>query len=294
MDVAVLRCFVSVLEEGGFAPAARRIGISRSLCSKYISDLEADLGTRLFTRTTRSVVPTAAGTFYATRVRDALRRLDEATEAVRAVSGNPAGPLKIGSPIAYTLKILQPHLLRFMETYPDIRLEVVLDDGRTDLIGEGYDAVIRIGQLEDSMLLARRLQEVPVMLVAAPAYLEADGIPQEPADLLRHRCLHYSNLRGAGTWPMQRGREMIHQRIQPVFSSNNGEMLRAMAVGGKGIAMLPQFVIGDEIEQGHLVSVLEDYRLPDLPISLVYPSRKLITAAMRHFLDFMENVDLRR
>lgn len=292
MDIAVLRTFLCILDEGSFAGAARRMGISKSLSSKHIADLEADLGTRLLVRTTRAVTPTTLGLAYAEKIREALRLLDSANESLRCATGHPSGPLKIGSPIFYTLKILQPHILRFMEQFPDIQLEIVLDDGTADLIGDGFDAVIRIGQLGDSTLLARKLHEVGVHMVATPDYLAENGVPLRPADLTAHKCLHYTNLRGAGTWPLRRDGEVIYQKIQPAFSTNNSDMLRSLAVNGKGIALLPDFVVEDDIASGLLVPVMGDFALPDIPVSLVYPSRKLMTAAMRNFVDFLTGLKL--
>lgn len=149
MDISVFRTFVSVVDEGSFSTAALRMGISRSLCSKHVADLEAHLGVRLLTRTTRKVTPTPMGLSYSRDLREVLARLDAATELVKAASGNLSGTLKIGSPIFYTLKVLQPHLLDFMERHRDVQLQIVLDDGASDIIGDGFDAVIRIGNLKD-------------------------------------------------------------------------------------------------------------------------------------------------
>ena len=160
MDINVFRTFVSVIDEGSFSAAAQRMGISRSLCSKHVADLEAEVGVRLLTRTTRKVTPTAVGLSYCQALRDVLARLDEATEAVKASSLTLSGSLKIGSPILYTLKVLQPHLLDFMERHRDVHLQIVLDDGTNDIVAEGFDAVIRIGNLKDSTLHARRLHAV--------------------------------------------------------------------------------------------------------------------------------------
>ncbi|MEH6786179.1 MAG: LysR family transcriptional regulator [Paracoccus sp. (in: a-proteobacteria)] len=292
MDIAILRTFVAIIDEGSFAAAARRMSISKSLCSKHVSDLEADLGARLLHRTTRSVTPTAAGQCYANRVRDVLARLDEASEAVRALSDHPVGPVKIGSPIVYTLNVLRPHLLRFIESNPHVQLEVMLDDGRSDIIAGGFDAVIRIGHLPDSALTARKLHEARIVMVASPGYVAEHGAPEVPADLTRHRCLHYSNLPGSGTWPLQQGKVLIHQRVRIAFASNNSELLRMMAIEGRGIALLPLFALGDELETGALVPLMPDHALPDVPVSLVYPSRRLLTAAMRSFLDFTASLRL--
>lgn len=292
METAVLRTFVHIVDEGSFAEAARRMGISKSLCSKYISDLEESLGTRLLTRSTRSVKPTPVGLDYSVKVREILAQLDSATEAVRAISASPAGPLKIGAPIYYTLRMLQPHMLRFMNEYPEIQLEAVLDDERSDLIGEGFDAVIRIGSLDDSSLYARHLHDMRVLLVASPQYLADHGVPLQPADLADHRSIYYTNIRGTGTWPFRRGNEIVHQKIVPSFQTNNGEMVRGAALEGQGIAMLPQFMIDEELRDGRLVPILTDFFLPDIPVNLVYPTRRHMTAALRAFMEFVAGLKL--
>lgn len=292
MDTSVFRTFVSVIDEGSFAAAASRMGISRSLCSKHIADLEASLGVRLLVRTTRKVTPTAAGLAYSRDLREILARLDAATEAVKATTTSQSGTLKIGSPIFYTLKVLQPHLLDFMERYRDVQLQIVLDDGTSDIVGDGFDAVIRIGNLQDSTLHARRLHAVRIMLVASPDYLARMGRPEKPADLLRHDCLHYTNLPGNLTWPLRRGSRTIRQPVRPVFFSNNTEMLHSMALNGRGLALLPEFVVRDDVKAGRLDVVMCEYALPDLPVNLVYPSGKLMTGAMRSFLDFAVKLQL--
>ena len=292
MDISVFRTFVSVVDEGSFSTAALRMGISRSLCSKHVADLEAHLGVRLLTRTTRKVTPTPMGLSYSRDLREVLARLDAATESVKAASGNLSGTLKIGSPIFYTLKVLQPHLLDFMERHRDVQLQIVLDDGASDIIGDGFDAVIRIGNLKDSTLYARKLHTVRIMLVAAPDYLDRNGPPERPADLLRHDCLHYTNLPGNLTWPLRRGSRTIRQPVRPSFFSNNTELLHSMAVNGRGLALLPEFIIRDDVEAGRLVVLMPEYALPDLPVSLVYPSGKLLTGAMRSFLDFASKLQL--
>ncbi|MFV0385301.1 LysR substrate-binding domain-containing protein [Paracoccus sp. (in: a-proteobacteria)] len=292
MDIPALRTFVAVIEEGSFAAAARRLGISRSMCSKHVADLEADLGTRLLNRTTRSVRPTALGLEYGDNIREVLDRLDIANDSVRTAAGNPAGVLKIGAPISYTLKILQPHLLRFMEEYPGIRLEMVLDDGTAEVVGDGFDAVVRIGDLADSTMYAIHLHDAMIVMVASPDYIARRGQPQKPADLLHHDCLHYTNLRGAETWPLRQNGEIIYQKIQPVFSSNNSDMLHSMAINGRGITLMPELAITEDLTSGRLARLMPEYSVNNLPVHLVYPSGKLMTGAMRHFLDFCARLRL--
>lgn len=292
MDINILRAFVHVVDAGSFAEAARRMGISRSLCSKHIADLEAHLGARLLTRTTRKLALTAIGVDYCAQLRSILERLDQATETARSAAQAPSGELKIGSPVFYTLKVLQPHLLNFMERFPDIRLQIVLDDGSSDLIGDGFDAVIRIGQLKDSSLHARRLDWARIVMVAAPEYIARHGQPEKPHDLMHHDCLHYTNLAGTGSWPLSCGAERFWQKVRATFSSNNTELLHSMAISGKGVALLPEFIIRDEVASGKLVPLLTDYSLPDIPVNLVYPSSRLISSAMRSFLDFAAGMRL--
>lgn len=290
METAVLQTYVHIVEDGSFASAARRMGISKSMCSKNISDLEAFLGARLLTRTTRSVKPTVVGVEYYARVKEVLERLDLANEAVRTSANHAAGPLKIGAPISYTLRVLAPCIIRFMEHHPEIQLEAVLDDKCSDLIGDGLDAAIRVGELDDSSLHVRRLNGSKTHVVAAPGYLAAHGAPQRPGDLSAHRCLHYSNMRGSTTWPFLHDNEVIYQKIHPAFSANNGDIILASALAGQGIAFMPEFLITDALRDGRLVQVLDDYTLPEMPISLVYPSRKNMSATLRAFLDFTAEV----
>lgn len=292
MELKPLRAFVAIIEEGSFAGAARRLGISKSMCSKMISDLEADLGGRLLSRSTRAVKPTAVGLAFHAELTQILGQLDAAAEAVKAAGEHPAGPLRIAAPVQYTLKVLQPHLFRFMDDHPDIQLDLVLEDGRSDMVREGFDAMIRIGELEDSALHARRLDDAHILLVAAPDYIQRQGSPRVPADLRDHACLHYTNLRGPGTWPLRNGNEVIYQKITPAFSSNNGDLLRAMAVGGRGIALAPEFQVAADLAEGRLVQVMPDYALPGVPVHVVYSSRKLVTAALSRFLDFLGGLKL--
>lgn len=287
MDTAVLQTYLHIVEEGSFAAAARRMGISRSLTSKYISDLESDLGARLLTRSTRAVRPTDVGLDYYAQIKDVLSRLEAANEAVRHISGFARGRLRIAAPNSYTLKVLQRQLMQFVEDFPEVQLDLVLDDGNSGLVSEGFDAVIRVGDLEDSALLARKLHEVRVLVVASPEYLATFGVPQKPADLLNHRCLYYTNVKGAGTWPFQHGAEVLHQKIHPFFSSNSGDMIRAAALEGKGIAMGVDFMVDEDLLAGRLVQVLAEFTLPNLPVHLIYPSSRNMTAALRAFMDFI-------
>ncbi len=292
MDTAVLRTYVHIIDEGSFAGAARRMGISRSLVSKYVSDLEARLGAQLLTRSTRSLRPTGLGQTYYEQVREILRNLDEAEDSVRQGAGRVAGRLRVGAPVSFTLQVLNPHVMRFMEENPEVRLDLSLDDGCVDPVAAGVDATIRVGLLEDSALRARQLCMVDTVLVASPAYLAEHGTPLLPADLQDHRCLYYTNSRSSGTWPFRHGEEVIHQKVTPAFSSNNGDMIRKAALDGQGIALTVGFQVADDLKAGRLVPLLTGYGLPELPVSVIWPSSRNMSAALRAFVDFLSQRDL--
>ncbi|MCH8467863.1 MAG: LysR family transcriptional regulator [Roseinatronobacter sp.] len=286
MDTITLRAYALIIEEGSFSAAARRLRISKSMCSKYISDLEESLGARLLTRSTRSVKATGIGVEYYTKVRRILDLLDEANESAKATSETTTGHLRIGLPASYSLRVLKPHILNFIEKYPGIHLETVFDDNKSDLIADGFDAVFRIGDLEDTNMIARRILSTKCMIVAAPDYLANYGTPNSPSDLVAHQALHYTNVNSTETWPCQINNEILWFKITPRFSSNNGEIILEAAIAGHGIAYLPEFLIADTLTSGQLVQVLTEFNRPDLPISIVYPSRKNISGALRALLDF--------
>ncbi|WP_112308942.1 LysR family transcriptional regulator [Pseudogemmobacter bohemicus] len=291
MDTAVLRTYVHIIEEGSFAGAARRMGVSRSLVSKYVSDLEARLGAQLLTRSTRSLSPTELGRSYFEQVRAILQHLDEAEDSVRQGVGRVAGKLRIGAPVSFTLQVLNPHVMRFMEAFPDVRLDLSLDDGCVDPVAAGFDATIRVGMLEDSAMRARHLCQVDTVLVASPAYLAEHGSPEEPADLAGHRILYYTNSKSAGTWPFRRGEEVIHQKVTPAFSTNNGDMIRTAALDGQGIALTVGFQVATDLAEGRLVPILTRYGLPELPVSVIWPTSRNMSAALRAFVDFLGKSD---
>ncbi|MFP1645800.1 LysR family transcriptional regulator [Pontitalea aquivivens] len=292
METNILRAYALIVEEGTFSAAALRLGISKSMCSKHISDLEQTLGARLLTRSTRSVKPTAIGVEYYAKVRRILDLLDEVNECVKLESATATGKLRIGSPVSYSLRLMQAHILQFLQDYPGIQLESVFDDRKSDLIAEGFDAVIRIGDLEDTSMVARRLDSVKTLVVATPDYLHQHGTPERPGDLASHKVIHYTNMQGAETWPFQKDDELIWQKVHPRFSSNNGEIIRLAALAGHGIAYLPEFLIAEDLQAGTLVPIMTEFRRPDLPVSIIYPSRKNPSAALKAFLDFASRMPL--
>lgn len=287
MDTNILQTYVHVVEEGSFAAAARRMGISRSQASKYIADLEADLGTRLLQRSTRSLRMTDLGQRYYDRVRRILEDLRCANEDIREASSKVAGRLRIGVPKIYMMSTLQPVVSDFMLEFPEVTLDLVLTEGRSDLHQDGLDAAIMGGRLPDSTLFARRLHTVSAMMVASPAYLAEAGAPAVPEDLAERRCLHHSLISETTVWPLMRKGEVTWQRVNAVLQANNWEMLRAAALSGQGISVLPESLIAEDLAAGRLVQVLADYPIQDVVIQLVYADARHATAALKAFIDFL-------
>lgn len=287
MDTNILQTYVHVVEEGSFAAAARRMGISRSQASKYIADLEADLGTRLLQRSTRSLRMTDLGQRYYDRVRRILEDLRCANEDIREASSKVAGRLRIGVPKIYMMSTLQPVVSDFMLEFPEVTLDLVLTEGRSDLHQDGLDAAIMGGRLPDSTLFARRLHTVSAMMVASPAYLAEAGAPAAPEDLAERRCLHHSLISETTVWPLMRKGEVTWQRVNAVLQANNWEMLRAAALSGQGISVLPESLIAEDLAAGRLVQVLADYPIQDVVIQLVYADARHATAALKAFIDFL-------
>lgn len=287
MDTNILQTYVHVVEEGSFAAAARRMGISRSQASKYIADLEADLGTRLLQRSTRSLRMTDLGQRYYDRVRRILEDLRCANEDIREASSKVAGRLRIGVPKIYMMSTLQPVVSDFMLEFPEVTLDLVLTEGRSDLHQDGLDAAIMGGRLPDSTLFARRLHTVSAMMVASPAYLAEAGAPAVPEDLAERRCLHHSLISETTVWPLMRKGEVTWQRVNAVLQANNWEMLRAAALSGQGISVLPESLIAEDLAAGRLVQVLADHPIQDVVIQLVYADARHATAALKAFIDFL-------
>ncbi len=285
--LAAMRAFTKVVASASYAEAARRLGSTRSAVSKAVSELEADLGARLLDRTTRRVAPTEAGLAYYQRCLAILADVEEAEAQIARLHDEPKGCLRVNAPMSFGTRCLSGVLAGFMARYPDLKIELSLADRLIDPVEEGFDVTLRIGRLEDSSLIARRLGATRMVLVAAPAYLAAHGRPGAPADLRGHRCLHYGHATSAQKWQLSdRGRD-VSVPIDAVFSSNNGDTLRDAALRGNGIARLPTFIVGEDIDAGRLDVVLEAFGPPDLDIHALYAPSRYLAAKTRVFIDVL-------
>lgn len=283
-----LRAFVQVVESGNLTRAAKTLKVATSAVSRRIKDLEERLGTQLLQRTTRQMRLTSSGEQFHTRARDILAALDEAEAEVGDATRILSGPLRIAAPLSFGHAHLTPILIDFAKEHPELHLDVDLSDRFVDLVAEGHDLAIRIGRLQDSSLIARKLADVRVVAAAAPAFWARFGIPQHPKDLDGLPSLRYS---GGATRSETLTCQMTDGtacEITPdwVMSSTNGELLRDAAASGLGFVLQPSFILRDAVVRGDLVPALIDCDWPKITIYAVYPQTRHLSARARAFIDF--------
>ncbi len=283
-----MEAFVRVVDLGGFTDAARKLGVSKSAVSKHVAALEERLGARLLNRTTRRVSPTEIGLAFYDRAIRVLSEADEAEAMVSSMQDAPRGELRISAPVSFGLRVVAPAVAEFLKTYEDISVHMVLDDRFVELVAEGFDLAIRIGELPDSSLRARRLGDVSSVLVASPDYVAAHGRPEKWQDLAGHNLLHYSNLSSGNYWRLT-GADGEERQVRAVgrLTVNNGDALVLAAEAGLGIAYSPDFILGDALRAGRLVELLPNARRPVLGIYAVYPQGRYPQPKLRVFIDFL-------
>lgn len=280
--------FARVVEANSFSEAARRLGISKSAVSKQIARLEDHLGARLLNRTTRRISPTEVGAAFYERCARIIAEVEEAELAVTRLQEEPRGVLRINAPMSFGILHLAPAISVFLKRYPDMDIDLTLNDRFVDLIDEGYDLAIRIGTMADSSLIARKLAPSRLVLCAAPAYLRRQGMPSEPRDLAGHDCLVYSLATGGDLWKFTDTEGNPHPvRVTARLRVNNGDVMRDIAASGLGLTVLPSFIAAKDLEKGTLVPVLTDYSLPETAVSAVYPQNRHLSTKIRVFVDFL-------
>lgn len=282
-----MNVLVKVVATGSFAEAARRLGVTRSAISKAITQLEQALGARLLDRTTRRVVPTEAGLAYYERCLAILAQVDETEAQISRLHEEPRGVLKVNGPMSFGTLYLGSAIADFMARYVDLKVELTLTDRLVDPLEEGVDVTVRIGAMVDSSLIARKISTVRVLLVAAPKYVAAFGAPEQPTDLVSHRCLHYGHSTTVPRWQITDNGVPMSVPIAACLSSNNGDALREAALKGIGIARLPSFLVGCDIADGKLAVVLPDYPPQDVTIHALYAPNRFLAAKTRVFIDFL-------
>jgi len=281
------RVFVAAVETGSLAAAAERLGLSPKLASKYMAELEARLGTRLLTRTTRQLGLTASGEQLLARAPGWLQTLDEMTGELREPRSGLAGTLRLSAPVSFGEDRLAPLLRQFRAPHPDLVIDLRLSDRFVDLAAEGIDVALRIGRLDTSSLVVRKLGTVRLLLVAAPEYITRRGQPETLMDLPRHACLRDTNLRGDGAWPLLAGGEVQRISVTGPFLVNSARLARELALAGEGIALSPDYVVAEDIAAGRLQRVLPWVESPPLDIHAVHLGQRQVARRSRALIDFL-------
>jgi len=284
-----LRLFVSVVEAKSFSQGGARLGVPQSSASRMISRLEKRLGARLLQRSTRKLTLTEAGLIYFERAARIVTELDEATDAIRDISAAPSGLLRVLAPASFGRMFIAPAMVKFHALYPEINVGLSLSDNVVDLIGVGYDVAIRLGDLQDSNLVATRLSGSISVVCASPDYLHTTGAPSTVDDLVHHNCLQFRSNPGQNTWRFNNDTTKLEVQVNGSFFSDSGDALIAAAVAGLGICYLPEWLAQPHLDHGALKPVLTEYRLEAAvsPIHAVVGYRQHIPAKQKVFVAFL-------
>ena len=282
-----IEVFTQVVEHESFTAASDKLGMSRAMVSKYVMALEQRLGARLLNRTTRRLSLTEAGRNFFEQSTAILAALAEAEAQVGESTVEPRGALRINAPMSFGILHLAAAIRIYLDAHPEVSIDLDLNDRVVDLVDEGYDLAIRIGQLADSSLIARKIATDRMVICAAPDYIARHGKPERPADLKNHFCLLYSyqQIRDGWRFVTEGGTETV--KIASRFRTNNGNVIANAAASGLGIAHLPTFIGGADIKAGRLVPLLEEFTIPELGIFAVYPEGRFVTRKVRSFIDFL-------
>ena len=286
MDTLVgMRVFANVVEAGSFSGAARRLGISNALASKYIIQLEDRLDARLLNRTTRKVSPTEVGRAYYQRCVDIIERVDELEDAVQQQTGKPRGHLRIAGPRIIGEEALADCVNEFLGLHDGITIDLVLEERRVDIVAEGFDLALRIGALEDSSLIARRIASYKYVFCAAPAYLDRAGRPGRPGELTEHTCIVNSAISPANNWEFMVGGKHTTVTVKPRARVNAARPIRTMVAAGHGVGLCLLPTVQADIAAGRLERILQDFEAYDRGVYVIYPHSRHLAAKVRAFVD---------
>jgi DNA-binding transcriptional LysR family regulator len=283
-----MAAFARVVDLNGFSAAAKDLGLSKSKVSKLVACLEDEMGARLLNRTTRRLSLTEAGQAFYQGAQRAMAEADAAQAAVTQFSAAPRGVLRVNAPMSFGVRHVAPALSDFLSAYPEVSVELDLNDRVVDLVEEGYDLAIRIVRLRDSSLIARVLAPSRNILCAAPAYLARRGTPCQPEDLSGHDCLIYSYQATGDRWRFTGPGGERQVKIGGRVRANNGDALLRAALGGLGIALLPSFICGEDLRAGRLLQLLPEWnQRGHADVSAVYPASRNLLPKVRVFIDFL-------
>jgi DNA-binding transcriptional LysR family regulator len=280
-----LTVFVRAAESGSFSRAARELRLSQPSVSRIIGELEARLGVTLLLRTTRRITVTDAGALFLDRAREILADIEEAENAARGLD-SLRGVIRLALPVVYGTREIIPLLPKFLALHPDLKVEMTVSDARQDLVAEGADVAIRLGELDDSVFGARRLETLERMLVASPGYLKARGTPKAPADLAAHDCIFGPGNFGRESWSFSRNGASTSVDVRGRIHTNSGPGVFASVMAGMGIAMVSTAMAGPEIKQGLLVPLLRGYKLAPVDVHAVFPGGPRPSTKVRALVDY--------
>jgi len=282
-----MQVYTSVVELGSFTAAANVFRMSPGMVTKHINAIEKRLDATLIKRTTRRLQVTEVGKAYYESCKDILKKIEDAEAGTAILSGKPKGLLKVTASLWFGSITLTPILCDYLNQFPDVSVELSLSDRFVDIIDEHFDVAIRIGELSDSSLIARKLATVELSICASPAYLNKHGVPTKPEDLKNHECLGFTNWRSQSGWKVVEKALTNQGMSRSRFDSNNGQALRQAALKGIGIILMPKVLLAHDIEAGQLVEVLKDFTPPSRPVNAVYPKERQTTPKLASFVDYL-------
>lgn len=288
-QITAMSVFVAVAQAGGFSEAARRIPMSTTAVSRHVADLEQMLGVTLLRRTTRHISLTEAGARYLPRAQAILGELEQLNSEISDTGSSPRGRLRVTAPPAIGREWIAPLTVDFAAAFPEIDIELNLTERVADLVADGFDAAIRAGPLASSTMVAHRLVEIPYRLCASPDYLARKGRPRNPDDIAAHECIHWCSSTGDAVWTFRKDGATARVPIRGRLLVSDFSVEREAALRGIGVAILPLLSIRDDLAQGRLVTVLEDWMIDSSGLSLVRTAAPFEPPKLRAFIDFMTN-----
>ncbi|MGR2702984.1 LysR family transcriptional regulator [Vibrio campbellii] len=287
-QLSAMRAFVRVVQTGSFSATGREMNTSQTTISKKVAALEKKIGVKLLARSSRDHALTPAGAKYYQTCVDILGELDEAEAEARSEVASPQGTIRISAPVAFGRILLAPIMAEFFQRYPDIKVDLQLSDQHTDLISDGIDVAIRAKQLEDSTLIARHLFDNPMLVLAAPSYLQQRGEPKAPEDLKQHNCLVYSRMKDINVWSFTKQNQKYAVAVNGNFQSDNRDVLLEVALTGMGIVILPIWMVEHHLQEGRLTQLMSDYTGQNLPFNAVYLQSRYTPLKVRCLIDYLK------
>jgi DNA-binding transcriptional LysR family regulator len=283
-----LQLFVDVIDTGSFTAAGRKRRFSQPTVTRQVTALEDWLGVQLLRRSTRSITITDAGDALYRRAMEVISDINDLESAFQTAEKSLAGRLRLSAPIEFGRRRVLPHVIDFMTAHPELNIDLDLTDRHVNLVEEGFDLAIRVGNLVDQDLVTRKVDEDPRFLTASPAYVARMGAPASIADLAEHNCILYSLQREPELWQLRNVETGTVQtaHVAGRMRANNGEAMRQAVLAGHGIALLGQYAVEEDLESGHLIRLLPEFEVPSLAVQIVYPPTRHLSRRSRRFIDF--------